>query len=117
MHGSLSITPWHKISFSLILLVANVLAPFRTASLGRAFLESLTHTAANHSMVRVRAVTSFATSFGHRAVIGLARGGPDVAETVTRSSTYLAFLETSTHALPCLRPARVNARPIPPLRC
>ncbi len=117
MRGSLSINPWHKIFLSLLLLVANVFAPFRTSSFGRAFLDLLTHTAANQPVVRVRAVTSIATSIGHRAVVGLSRRGPDVALSLTRLSAYSAFLATSTVALPCRQAARAHARPIPRLRC
>ena len=117
MRGSRPRNAWSYALLSLILLVANILAPFRTSSLGRMFLETLSHNVANDSVVRVRAVTSVATSVGHRAVVGLARGGRDVADAGTRSNAFLTFLPTPTDASPCQQAARPGTRPTPPLRC
>ena len=119
MRGSRPLNAWCHALLSLILLVGNILAPFRTSSLGRTILELLSHNVANYSAVRVRAVTPVATSIGHRAVVGLARGVRDLAETGTRSNSFWTFLPTPTDASPCQHAVRPGTRPTPtpPLRC
>lgn len=117
MRGSRPINSWCHALLTLIVLVGNIFAPFRTASIGRAFLENLTHNTAHHSVVRVRAVTSFSTSLGHRAVVGCSRGGPDVAETGTRPSAFSTFLATPTDTPPRRQSAGIGLRPTPRLRC
>lgn len=117
MRGSRLLNTWCRAFLSLILLVANVFAPFRTSSFGRAFLESLPQNVANHPLIRVRALTTVATSVGHRAVVGLARRGQDGARSGTRSNAFSAFLPAPTDTLPCPRSARQGMRLTPPLRC
>ena len=109
---------WCHALLSLTLLVTNVLAPFRMSSRGRAFLEGLPHNVADHSVIRVRAVTPVATSLGHRAVVGLARGGTDADEPEARSdNNALGFLPFPTDAFPGRPLACSGMRPTPPLRC
>jgi hypothetical protein len=117
MRGSRPLNAWSYALLSLTLLVANILAPFRTSSIGRTILEILSHNVVNDSVVRVRAVTPVATSVGHRAVVGVAGGGRDVADTGTRSHAFSTFVPTPTDASPRQPAARPGTRPTPPLRC
>ena len=117
MRGSRGLNAWCSALLSLILLVANILAPFRTSTLGRAFLESVCQTVSDDSVDRVRPVTPVATSVGHRAVVGLAREAGCVAESGTRSQASPVFLPTPTDAFPRPQAARPGVGPTPRLRC
>jgi hypothetical protein len=111
---------WLKVGsrylLGLILLTANVAAPFRTSALGRALLEDLRQRAATSAVIRVRAHAPIGSSVGFRAVVGIARGGADgshVRPTARRVWTVLSAPSGSPH--PALRPLVVQ--PTPPLRC
>ncbi|MGC8644081.1 MAG: hypothetical protein ACP5XB_29830, partial [Isosphaeraceae bacterium] len=58
---------------SLLVLVANVVAPFRTSS-GRALIDAYGHHAPRHSAPHVRPRFQTVPSHCFRAVVGLARG-------------------------------------------
>jgi hypothetical protein len=117
MPGSLRNTFWSRCILSLILLAANVGAPFRTSALGRVFLESQRPNPAAGSMVRVRAVSPGGASQGYRAVVGLARGGSDKSDSGANSRAFSGFLRSSIETLPHRHDDRPIARPHPILRC
>ena len=108
---------WCHALLTMLMLVGNVLAPFRTSSLGRPFLESLSHHSARHSVIGVRTLTSISTSLGHRAVTGLASGGSDHSEIAKSAGAFSSFPRTPIDALSLPRAARPDTRPTPPLRC
>ncbi|MHC5544597.1 hypothetical protein ACYOEI_40720, partial [Singulisphaera rosea] len=63
-----------RLILSLVLLTANVGAPFRTSTLGRAFLDDMRQQhVATRSIVRVRAISPPGASVGHRVVVGLSK--------------------------------------------
>lgn len=117
MPGSFRINFWSPCILSLILLAANIGAPFRTSAWGRVFLESLRQKAAAHSVVRVRTVSPSRASQGFQAVVGLARGGPDEADSGARPHACPVLLPSPTETLSHLPRARPIARPHPVLRC
>ena len=117
MRGLRRLDIWCRALLALILLVANILAPFRTSSLGRAFLESVCQAVSDHSVVRAPAATPGVMSVGHRAVVGVAREGGGVAESGARSNASPAFLPFPADAFPCRQAARPGLCPTPRLRC
>ncbi len=68
---------WSHSVLSLLLLAANVGAPFNSVNEGRVFLGSVTRTSQAQPVIRVRVVTSSGVSQGYRAVVGFAKAGPD----------------------------------------
>jgi hypothetical protein len=103
--------------FSLILLTANVAAPFRTAALGRVLLTDQSPTVVTRAVVRVRVVTPAGSSQGFRSVVGLAKGGPDKSGPEANPHPLSSFLPVSPETSR-RRPADLPfARPNPPLRC
>src|SRR4051794_9079771 len=109
--------PWFLGLAALILLVANSLAPFRSSSLGRVFLLGRSQHATSHSVIRVRTITSGVASLGHRAVVGLARGGRDKVETAARSVAFSGFLPLPTDTSSCQQTDQPGPRLNSPLRC
>lgn len=108
---------WSQSLLSLIVLTANIGAPFRTSAGGRAFLENLSRHAATCSVIRVRTTSPVGASHGFRAVVGFAKGGPDGPDPERASRPSAPFLQCRT-VLQAGRPFdRPIARPSPPLRC
>lgn len=116
MRGASGLGSWFRPLFSLLLLAANVAAPFRTGTLVRVVLSGPWHHAATAPMVRVRAVTQVGVTQGFRAVVGLARGGHDT--TPGAASARLAALSPlQTHPIPSFHGDRSVAHLHRPLRC
>jgi hypothetical protein len=117
MRGQLPIHFCFRSVFSLILLTANVAAPFRTAALGRVLLTEHSPIVATRPVVRVRVVTPSGSSQGFRSVVGLAKGGPDESGPKANALAFSSFLPVSPE-MSRPRPADLpDARPNPPLRC
>jgi hypothetical protein len=117
MLGLLRFTFWSRCVLSLLLLAANIGAPFRMATTGRVLLESLRQNPATGLVVRVRSVSPSGVSQGFRAVVGLATGDPDEADPGANSHVFSAFLPSLTDPLPHRPGAGPIARPNPFLRC
>jgi hypothetical protein len=116
MRGSHPATLRSHSLLSLVLLVANVGAPFRTCDLGRAFLAQASQTAAHVApIVRVRAVSAAGVTHGFRAVVGLTKGGPDGA--VPGARLHPCALRPSADRLATRHLGLPVFRPNPPLRC
>ncbi len=115
MRGHSYLHFWPRLALALILLAANVCAPFRT-SLGRLLLDGVGHDIANHSVVRVRVVSPSGASCGFRAVVGFGRGEPEGEVSAPRPRVHFAFT-----FVPPPRPHREGtcsvARPHPFPRC
>lgn len=109
---------WIRSLLALIVITANVGAPFRTSAFGRAFLGDLSRSAASHSpVVRVRAISHLGAALGHRAPVGLGKGGADRPHLRAGEGVLSSFLPRSTAASPRQRHERPIPRPNPPLRC
>ena len=112
MRGSSQTTLWSRHVLSLILLTANIGAPFRSTALGRTLLEDLRPHPAACSLVRVRGTSPVGISLGFRAVVGFEKGGPGEAETGATAPTFPAHGSelTGPHFSPRfdLRAARPN---------
>jgi hypothetical protein len=117
MPGSLRNTFWSRGILALILVAANIGAPFRTSALGRVLLQNLRRNPASCSVIRVRAVSQGGASQGYRAIVGLARGGPDEKDPAANSRVFSGFLRSSTEIHPHRYDDRPIARPHPFLRC
>ena len=117
MRGSHQVTPWTGSLLSLVLLVANVGAPFRVSDLGRTLLGSVPQNACAGPIVRVRVVSASGLTHGFRAIIGLARGGPDNEEPAASPHPSLALRSSPAAILPARPVDRALSRPQPPLRC
>jgi hypothetical protein len=117
MPGSFRNTFWTRCVLALIVLAANIGAPFRTSALGRVLLESLRQNPATASVVRVRAISSAGASQGFRVVVGLARGGSDETDRAASFHGFSGFLLSLTGTLPLRLDDRPIARPHPFLRC
>jgi hypothetical protein len=117
MRGSSRRDFWSHTILSLILLAANIGAPFRSSTAGLAILLDHRQNVATGSVIRVRAVSSVGVSQGFRAVVGLAKGGPDTADLGAKSQAFSAFFPSSTDTLPFRQGVRPIAQPSPPLRC
>lgn len=111
--------PFHKrahLVLSLLVLVANVIAPFRTSS-GRALIDAYGHPLLHQSHGRFRAHFETIPSHCFRAVVGLSRG-----ELASALPTPLApvLIGVSSSPVPvCAVPFFLPA-PLPfccPLRC
>jgi hypothetical protein len=120
MPCSLRLGFWPRCVLSLILLTANIGAPFRTSGLGRIFPENLRQNLATCFVVgvRVRVVSPSGSALGFRAVVGLARGGgPDEKGTSASPRSFSDILLSLTHPRPSRPGDRPVARPHPFLRC
>ena len=117
MRGPHQATLWHNSLLSLVLLAANVGAPFRSADLVRHFLASPLRTASAAPIVRVRAVSSAGVTQGFRAVVGVAKGGPDAAAPGARLHPSAALWRSLSDVLPARQVGPPVARQNPPLRC
>ena len=117
MRGPHQANLWPHSLLCLVLLAGNVGAPFRTSDMGRNLLASLPRTASVATIVRVRAVSSAGMTHGFRAVIGLAKGGPDDVARGERLHPSSALRRSSADALPTRHVGPPVARRNPPLRC
>jgi hypothetical protein len=117
MRGSFRLDFWSRCVLSLIVLTANIGAPFRTSAVGRVLLESLRQDTAPSAVVRVRAASPVGTSQGFRAVVGLAKGGPDEPAPAMNSHTTSAFFLSSMARFSRGHGDHPLARPNPFLRC
>ncbi len=105
-----------RILLSLILLTANIGAPFLTSDVGRAFLDNLGQHVPAHSVARVRVVAHAGSTHGFRAVVGLAKGespealGPNV-------SKFFALIHSPADIPPHRLIELPVLQPIPPQRC
>lgn len=104
------------LAISLLVLVANVIAPFRTSS-GRALIDSYGHHASPHSVPHVRPRFQTVPSHCFRAVVGLARGewGHGLAPTVV--PFLIAAPSSPMHACGIAPLPSTTALLLPPLRC
>ena len=108
---------WTHPLVSLLLLAANLGAPFNTADQGRVFLGGLAHAAPAQPIVRVRSVSPCGMTQGYRAVVGLVKGG--AAGPASRPPAAWRQLPPPADAI-AARPAVVATsipRMSPPLRC
>jgi hypothetical protein len=99
---------------ALVLLTANVAAPFRTSAIGRTVLGDVSGSLPTCHTVRVRGYSTFAAVPGFRAITGVAKGGSDDDAAPERGPSIWSPLPSPALAVPCQQPA---ARPSPPLRC
>jgi hypothetical protein len=115
MRGRCCFHYWGCLGLALILLSANVRAPFRTP-LGRLLLSGVNHDVATRSVVRVRVVSPSGASCGFRVVVGLSRGGSEGDVSAPRPRVHFVFT-----FVPPARPHREGAcsvaRPHPFPRC
>ena len=105
-----------RLILAVIVLTANVGAPFSTSRLGRVFLRSAVKHAAAQSVVRVRVVAQVGSLQGFRAVVGCSGGEPGKIEPGSSNRVLPAH---SPHRL-SLQPRLIGftaSRPNPPLRC
>ncbi len=102
---------------ALIIIIANVGAPFRWSAFGRVLLSDLSQPVATHSVVRIRALSQAPSVVGHRAVVGLRKGGPAVVSPLSTLSSPSAYLAGSTLRFARSSGERLVVRPNPPLRC
>ncbi|WP_422924015.1 hypothetical protein [Singulisphaera sp. PoT] len=104
---------------ALIVVIANVGAPFRTMTSGRALLHDRSqHQSPHEPIVRVRAISTIASAIGHRAVVGLQKGGPESSRLAEHPWASLALLGRSRPKLAYSQKVEPRpVRPTPPLRC
>jgi len=117
MRGSHPARLWSRSVLSLVLLVANVGAPFHMSDMGRLLLASLPQPAYAAPVVRVRAVTTAGVTHGFCAVIGLIKCGPGRAEPGASPNLSLALRTSPAHVLSGRHVDRPASRPHIPLRC
>jgi hypothetical protein len=101
---------------AIVVLVANIGAPFSTCDNGRVFVESLGRNLAHRSLARVVVATQGGSPVGFRAVVGLDSGR--IGEVPESSSVPppSTLSPPTKHASTGLVDFAV-ARPTPPLRC
>src|SRR4051812_14748506 len=100
MSGSLPIDFWFRNVLSLVLLTANIGAPFRSATSVRAFLDGPRQNVAICSMIRVRGVSPIGGALGFRVVVGIGKGGPDHTDVDSTLQPFAAFLSVPADMLP-----------------
>ena len=117
MRGPFSFHLWTRVVFSLILLVANISAPFRRFDASQALANKLPQKVANSPVVRIRAVTPVGASQGFRVVVGIGKGGSDEPVLGLKSDNLSARIASPTGILSdwCIYPS--VTRPHPFLRC
>lgn len=116
MRGGFWSKAWFRPLFTLVLLTANVAAPFRTDSLVRVILSGPWQRVGSAPVVRVRAVTPGGLFQGFRAVVGLTRRGGDTAPGA--GSTPVTLLSRiPPRRVACTRGGRVSLPLCSPLRC
>jgi hypothetical protein len=99
-----------------MLLTANIAAPFKASTLGRALLDGLQQKGATTAVLRVRAHAPIGSGGGYRAVVGIARGGSDLPLPRPIGRAFWTFLSPPAASS---RPSTLMlaTRPHPPLRC
>jgi hypothetical protein len=101
---------------SLLVLVANVVAPFRTSS-GRALIDCYGRHAAPHSGLHVRPRFQTVPSHCFRAVVGLFRVQSAVAPASLAVPVLIAVPSSLTHTCGDAPIPLATALLLPPLRC
>ena len=119
MSGRFRVNGWSSLALSLILVAANVGAPFRTSMLGRTFLDAQRHNFAASTRFVARATAHADVAHGFRAVVGLSDGGDgaDAIDSGANSRPEPPLL-LHPHLAFAFRQARLHAAlPVCPLRC
>jgi hypothetical protein len=101
---------------AVMVLTANVGAPFSTSKLGRVFLRSAVKHAAAQSVVRVRVVAQVGSLQGFRAVVGCS-GGEPVQREAGPSDRGISPVFSNRLFVQSRRLGFTSSRPNPPLRC
>ena len=110
---------WFRLVLSLVLLAANVAAPFRSGKLDRVMLNGPWRHVATSPVVRVRVMAQVAASQGFRAVVGFVSGGRDEASGASgpRSALFASVHHVPTYPVPPHQRGRALALLHSPLRC
>src|SRR4051812_28421271 len=91
MRGPSFNNAWSSFVLALILLAANVGAPFRTCALGRTFLDGRSHQVAVGPRIWVRAIAQADVAHGFRAVVGISGDDTDAIDADASSRPYPAL--------------------------
>jgi hypothetical protein len=105
-----------RLILSLIVLFANVAAPFRTPT-GRALLRCPRQSDTTRSVARVRVVSHAGAFQGFRAVVGFAKGNPGEAHPSRDSQPRPMIVPSSTFNSQNRLLNLASNLPRPPLRC
>ena len=116
MSGSRSCYCWFRCLMSLIVLIANVAAPFRTPT-GRSVLRCPRQSDTTRSVARVRIVSHSSAFHGFRAVVGFAKGNSGEATTTPDSRPFPVFLSSARVVNPVQLLDLTDTMLLPPLRC
>jgi hypothetical protein len=116
MRGRLGSLICSRLILAVIVLAANVGAPFSTSRLVRVFLGSAVKNATAQSVVRVRVVAQVGSLQGFRAVVGCSGGEPGKIEPGSNNRS-LPALSSHRHFLQSPPFGFTASRPNPPLRC
>ena len=108
---------WFRFALAVVVLSANVGAPFNTSAFGRTILAGPGRHAATSPVLRVRVTTQAGASHGFRAVVGFSAGGPGVAGVGPNTRPFSAFLPSPIDTPSCPRSPRPPVRASSPLRC
>jgi hypothetical protein len=117
MRGSLRSKRWVHLLLSLIVLSANVGAPFRSAARGRALLAGLRLNGLSCPVVRLRSTSPVGVNQGFRAVVGLDKGGPGKPDRGSPPRASLTLLPSPGDTPACRHSAPRAPRSNPHLRC
>lgn len=101
---------------SLIVLIANVAAPFRTPT-GRSLLRCPRQSDTTRSVARVRVVSHAGAFQGFRAVVGFAKGNSGKTATAADIRPFPIIPPSSTVKIPDRLMDLTGTTPQPPLRC
>lgn len=116
MLGLMRSDHWSQTVVALLLLAANIDAPFRSAQ-GRTLLYGTGGQVATSAVGRARGLAPVGGVGGYRAVVGLGKGAPGEAKPGARSATPPHFLPSPAGPLACRPADRPVVRPYSPLRC
>ena len=105
-----------RLILAVMVLTANVGAPFSTSKLGRFFLRSAANHSAVHSVVRVRVVAQVGSLQGFRAVVGCCGGEPGKIQPGS-SNRVLPARFSQCLSLQSCHIGFTASPPNPPLRC
>jgi hypothetical protein len=101
---------------SLIVLIANVAAPFRTPT-GRSLLRCPRQSDTTRSVARVHVAYQLGSTHGFRAVVGFASGNSGKAAPTLNATRFPNLLPASTVKSQDRLLDLVDTLPRPPLRC
>lgn len=101
---------------SLIVLIANVAAPFRTPT-GRSLLRCPRQSDTTRSVARVRVVSHAGAFHGFRAVVGFAKGDSGETPPTPDARLFPIILPSSTVKSQDRLLNLTSTLPLPPLRC